>query len=145
MLFLSAFENASPPRTEFRDPGSFSSRPTFAPGDITSSKSGLSHKQFIKILMLMPFHLSSSSLRVLLLALAMSCLSLIGIIILAFKTTLPSPSIANSPSPSTTPVSLSHASKCALVLVLLGLVAFLGWKVMEKAQRQNGKNIKARV
>ena len=91
------------------------------------------------------FHLSSSSLRVLLLALAMSCLSLISIIILAFKTSLPSPSIANSPSPSTTPVSRSHGSKCALVLVLLGLVAFLGWKVMEKAKRQNGKNIKARV
>jgi len=87
----------------------------------------------------------SSSLRFLLLALAISCLSLIGIIILAFKTSLHSPTVINPPSPSTTPVSLSHASKCALVLVLLGLVAFLGWKVMEKAQRQNGKNIKARV
>jgi len=84
----------------------------------------------------------SSSLRVLLLVLAMSCLSLISIIIMA---SLPSPTVVNSPSPSTTPASLSHASKCALVLVLLGLVAFLGWKVMEKAQRQNGKNIKARV
>merc|ERR1719474_1901924 len=54
----------------------------------------------------------SSSLRVLLLALATSCLSLIGIIILAFKTSLPSPTVANSPSTTPVSLSLSHASKC---------------------------------
>merc|ERR1719376_1078580 len=84
------------------------------------------------------FFLISSSPRLLLLALALSCLSLIGIVV-AFNSTLPS---FNS-SPTTPP--MNKALKYTLVLLTVGALAILVKKAFARVQEEGGKRIKTKV
>merc|ERR1712192_39896 len=83
------------------------------------------------------FFLISSSPRLLLLALALSCLSLIGIVV-AFNSTLPSFNNASTPP-------MNKALKYTLVLLTLGVLAILVRKAVVTVQEEGGKRIKTKV
>ena len=72
------------------------------------------------------------------LALALSCFSLIGIV-MAFNSVLPT-FHTSSPSPL-----LALAPKYALVLLIVGVLVILVRKIMAGAHGDGGKRIKAKV
>merc|ERR1712181_40183 len=75
------------------------------------------------------FFLISSSPRLLLLALALSCLSLIGIVV-AFNSTLPSFNASTPP--------MNKPLKYTLVLLTLGALAILVKKAFARVQEEGG-------
>merc|ERR1719370_1757 len=82
------------------------------------------------------FFLISSSPRLLLLALALSCLSLI-VIVVAFNLALPSFNASTPP--------MNKAFKYTLVLLTIGALAILVKKALVTVQKEGGKRIKTKV